>query len=78
MTTALNTVFFCSILYADIVGFTELSSKCSAEDLIVTLNQLFAIFDKLASVSTLHDQHKYVCTWGRGGEGLPLERADQN
>ncbi|XP_028404912.1 adenylate cyclase type 3-like isoform X2 [Dendronephthya gigantea] len=39
----------CSILYADIVGFTELSSTCSAEELIVTLNQLFAIFDKLAS-----------------------------
>lgn len=42
--------FSCSILYADIVGFTELSSTCTAEQLIVTLNQLFAIFDKLAKV----------------------------
>ncbi|XP_048590688.1 adenylate cyclase type 3 [Nematostella vectensis] len=39
----------CSILFADIVGFTELSSKCTAEQLIVTLNELFANFDKLAA-----------------------------
>ncbi|KAI8430339.1 hypothetical protein MSG28_000644 [Choristoneura fumiferana] len=39
-----------SILYADIKGFTELSSKCSAEELVKLLNALFARFDRLASV----------------------------
>ncbi|KAF9824460.1 hypothetical protein SFRURICE_002521, partial [Spodoptera frugiperda] len=38
-----------SILFADIKGFTELSSKCSPEDLVDTLYALFAGFDKLAS-----------------------------
>ncbi|XP_022823732.1 adenylate cyclase type 8-like [Spodoptera litura] len=38
-----------SILFADIKGFTELSSKCSAEELVDTLYALFAGFDKLAS-----------------------------
>jgi len=42
---------FCSILFADIVGFTELSSKCTAEELIITLNELFANFDKIGTVS---------------------------
>ncbi|KOB67681.1 putative Adenylate cyclase type, partial [Operophtera brumata] len=39
-----------SILYADIKGFTELSAKCSAPELVKLLNELFARFDKLASV----------------------------
>ncbi|KAJ7361739.1 Adenylate cyclase type 3 [Desmophyllum pertusum] len=39
----------CSILFADIVGFTELSSKCTAEELIITLNELFANFDKIGT-----------------------------
>ncbi|XP_074658737.1 adenylate cyclase type 3-like [Tubulanus polymorphus] len=37
-----------SILFADIVGFTALSSSCSAKDLIKILNDLFARFDKLS------------------------------
>lgn len=40
-----------SILFADIVGFTQLSSSCSAQELVKLLNELFARFDKLASVS---------------------------
>lgn len=40
-----------SILFADIVGFTQLSSACSAQELVKLLNELFARFDKLASVS---------------------------
>ena len=43
----------CSILFADIVGFTQLSSACSAQELVKLLNELFARFDKLAAVSTL-------------------------
>lgn len=41
----------CSILFADIVGFTQLSSSCSAQELVKLLNELFARFDKLAAVS---------------------------
>ncbi|KAJ8733696.1 hypothetical protein PYW07_014247 [Mythimna separata] len=38
-----------SVLFADIKGFTSLSSKCSAQELVEMLNSLFALFDKLAS-----------------------------
>ncbi|KAH0622914.1 hypothetical protein JD844_025805 [Phrynosoma platyrhinos] len=38
-----------SILFADIVGFTQLSSYCSAQELVKLLNELFARFDKLAA-----------------------------
>jgi adenylate cyclase 2 len=40
-----------SILFADIVGFTRLSSGCTAKELVKILNELFAKFDQLASVS---------------------------
>ena len=39
-----------SILFADIVGFTAMSSKLTAQELVKTLNALFANFDKLAEV----------------------------
>ena len=41
---------FHSILFADIKGFTALSSKVSAQELVQTLNELFARFDCLAEV----------------------------
>jgi hypothetical protein len=41
----------CSILFADIVGFTNLASQCSAQDLVRLLNELFGRFDQLANVS---------------------------
>ena len=40
-----------SILFADIVGFTRLSSGCTAQELVKMLNQLFGKFDQLAAVS---------------------------
>ncbi len=45
-----------SILFADIVGFTRLSSGCTAQELVKMLNQLFGRFDQLAAVS-----HVCVC-----------------
>ena len=41
-----------SILFADIVGFTRLSSGCTAKELVKMLNQLFGKFDQLATVSS--------------------------
>ncbi|XP_063890916.1 adenylyl cyclase 78C [Helicoverpa armigera] len=64
-----------SILFADIKGFTELSSKYSAQDLVVLLNTLFAGFDKLAAenncvrIKLLGDC--YYCV-----SGLPERRED--
>lgn len=40
----------CSILYADIVGFTKLASSCTPEELVAVLNKLFGRFDDIAKV----------------------------
>lgn len=45
---------FLSILYADIVGFTAISSTYSAQDLVKMLNELFARFDRLAEVILIY------------------------
>lgn len=42
--------FLCSILYADIVGFTKLASSCSPQELVAVLNKLFGRFDDIAKV----------------------------
>lgn len=46
-----NYLLVFSILYADIVGFTAISSTYSASDLVKILNELFARFDRLSEVS---------------------------
>uniref|UniRef100_A0A3B3XMJ6 adenylate cyclase n=1 Tax=Poecilia mexicana TaxID=48701 RepID=A0A3B3XMJ6_9TELE len=64
-----------SILFADIVGFTQLSSSCSAQELVKLLNELFARFDKLAAkyhqlrIKILGDCYYCIC-------GLPEYRGD--
>ena len=50
-------IFF-SILFADIVGFTNLSSHCSAENLVRILNELFGRFDHLAKVKSRILEHQ--------------------
>ncbi|XP_031634032.1 adenylate cyclase type 9 [Contarinia nasturtii] len=64
-----------SILFADIVGFTKMSSKKTAEQLVEILNDLFERFDDLCilngceKISTLGDC--YYCV-----AGCPEPRAD--
>lgn len=64
-----------SILFADIKGFTALASKCTAQELVKNLNDLFARFDKLAMknhclrIKLLGDC--YYCV-----SGLPTARED--
>lgn len=64
-----------SILFADIKGFTLLSTKCTAQELVKILNELFARFDKLATenhclrIKLLGDC--YYCV-----SGLPIPRSD--
>ncbi|XP_068432802.1 adenylate cyclase type 3-like [Clinocottus analis] len=64
-----------SILFADIVGFTQLSSTCSAQELVKLLNELFARFDTLADehhqlrIKILGDCYYCIC-------GLPDFRDD--
>ncbi|VFV29695.1 adenylate cyclase type 8 isoform 2 [Lynx pardinus] len=64
-----------SILFADVKGFTNLSTTLSAQELVRTLNELFARFDRLA-----HEHHClrikilgdcYYCV-----SGLPEPRQD--
>lgn len=64
-----------SILFADIVGFTAISSHCPAAELVKTLNELFARFDKLAEkyhqlrIKILGDCYYAI-------SGAPQERPD--
>ncbi|XP_050393868.1 adenylate cyclase type 3 [Patella vulgata] len=64
-----------SILFADIVGFTAISSCCTAAELVKILNQLFANFDKLAQkfhqlrIKILGDCYYCIC-------GAPEPRSD--
>ena len=44
-------IYLFSILFADIKGFTALSSNCTAQELVHTLDELFSQFDRVAEVS---------------------------
>ncbi len=64
-----------SILFADIVGFTELSSSLSPERLVALLNRIFSAFDALVDrhglekIKTIGDAYMVVA-------GAPEPRAD--
>jgi class 3 adenylate cyclase len=64
-----------SVLFADIVGFTDLSQRLSPDALVRMLNRIFSAFDDLAErfglekIKTIGDAYMVAC-------GLPLARAD--
>lgn len=73
----MNTVPLCSVLYADIVGFTRLASECSPKELVLMLNELFGKFDQIAKVRgvSLPTQGPSTC-WGAScKETIPLVRS---
>lgn len=65
----------CSVLFADIVGFTQLSSRMRPGELVEMLNSIFIVFDDLSlkfgleKIKTIGDAYM-VCS------GLPQKRAD--
>jgi class 3 adenylate cyclase len=64
-----------TVLFADIVGFTSLSTHMLATELIVLLNEIFCAFDQLANyhdlekIKTIGDAYMVV-------GGLPTPRSD--
>ncbi|MCD8486544.1 MAG: DUF3365 domain-containing protein [Desertifilum sp.] len=64
-----------TILFADIVGFTELSSQVSAKELVNLLNAIFSAFDRLSDryqlekIKTIGDNYMVA-------SGLPMARPD--
>lgn len=64
-----------TVLFADIVGFTQLSSQISPPELVELLNQIFSAFDQLAEdhglekIKTIGDAYMVVA-------GLPVPRID--
>ncbi len=64
-----------SVLFADIVGFTTLSTKKTPEELVTMLNELFSLFDRLAEqhglekIKTIGDAYMVVA-------GIPQPLAD--
>lgn len=64
-----------TVLFADIVGFTQLSSQISPQELVEMLNQIFSSFDQLADrhglekIKTIGDAYMAV-------SGVPIPRSD--
>jgi class 3 adenylate cyclase len=64
-----------SVLFADLVGFTNHASNTSPEELVTMLNELFSLFDKLAEqhglekIKTIGDAYMVVA-------GIPQAVAD--
>lgn len=64
-----------TILFADIVGFTEISGKLKPHELVEMLNRVFSAFDRLAEkhglekIKTIGDAYMVV-------GGLPVPRVD--
>ncbi|HEY1015969.1 MAG TPA: adenylate/guanylate cyclase domain-containing protein, partial [Herpetosiphonaceae bacterium] len=64
-----------TVLFADIVDFTALSAQAAPEDVVMMLNEVFSLFDRLAEkhglekIKTIGDAYMAVA-------GLPIPRPD--
>lgn len=64
-----------SVLFADIVGFTQLSTRIRPTEMVELLNQIFSLFDQLAEkhdlekIKTIGDAYLVVA-------GLPIPKTD--
>ena len=73
--TIADSFYHCSVLFADIAGFTPLSEKLSARELVDFLNETFSAFDAfteelgLEKIKTIGDNYMVVA-------GIPEPRED--
>ncbi|MEG4342370.1 adenylate/guanylate cyclase domain-containing protein [Microcoleus sp. A003_D6] len=73
--TIADTFANATVLFADIVGFTQLSARVSPTELVCLLNEIFSTFDQLAEkhglekIKTIGDAYMVV-------GGLPTPRSD--
>ena len=56
-------MFHGSILYADIVNFTSLTTDLEPSELVMALNELFGRFDGLAKVRQLRKNCDFANTY---------------
>lgn len=59
-----------TILFADVVGFTKISSRVTPEQLVLLLNELFTVFDNLADANGL-EKIKTIGDAFMAAAGLP-------
>ncbi len=64
-----------SVLFSDIVGFTELSAKISPQELVSLLNEVFSRFDDLTESFGL-EKIKTIGDAFMAASGIPVERSD--
>jgi class 3 adenylate cyclase len=65
----------CSVLFCDIVGFTQLSQKLSPNELVRVLNQIFSAFDVLAEAHEV-EKIKTIGDAYMAASGIPMRRFD--
>ena len=64
-----------TVLFADIVGFTDISSRVSAVELVILLNELFSAFDRLTRKHGL-EKIKNIGDKYMVAGGIPTPRPD--
>jgi class 3 adenylate cyclase len=74
-TTIADSFHAVTVLFADIVGFTELSSRTSPSELVELLNQIFCLFDELAEIHSI-EKIKTIGDAYMAVAGLPDYRSD--
>ncbi|MCB1178396.1 MAG: adenylate/guanylate cyclase domain-containing protein [Leptospiraceae bacterium] len=65
----------CTVLFADIVGFTKLSQMVTPERLVEMLNEIFSLFDDLAAKYDL-EKIKTIGDCYMVAGGIPIHRTD--